>query len=105
MCFWRPFAHSFEDLLLTLAVDLFPDQTSNNHYISLSFNFKVFLDIVLKIPPTTYWYEACLEICNASLTKQKKLVVAQLPELLKIGFMESCNCPKFCQIFTKHLHV
>ena len=45
-----------EDILLTLAVDLFPNQTSNNYYLGLSFNFKVIQDIFLKIPPTTNSY-------------------------------------------------
>ena len=78
-----------EDLLLTLAVDLFPYQTSNNYNLGLSFNFEVIQDIFLTIPLTTYSYQNCLEICKESLTNTKKeLVVAQLPELLKVGFIE-----------------
>ena len=44
--------------------------------------------------------------CKASLNnKKKELVIAPLPELLKVGFMESWNSAKNCQICAKLLAV
>ena len=64
-----------EDLLLTLAVELFAYQTSNNYYLGLSFTFEVIKDIFWRYLPQHIHIKTALKFAKHPwLTKRKNLL-------------------------------